>query len=59
MPKQAAAQRHAVYGERQGAAGTQAQAPEKVDGCSIAREQELLQRVKAWNTVHHPVDIEC
>lgn len=59
MPKQAAPQRHAVYCQGQDAGGTQAQAPEKVEGCSIAHEQELLQRVKAWNTVHHPLAVNA
>lgn len=59
VPKQAAPQRHVVCCEGQDAAATQAQAPEKVDGCSIAQEQELLQRVKAWNTVHHPLALNA
>lgn len=59
MLKQAAPQRHAVHCEGQDAAGTQAQAPDKVDGCSIAHEQVLLQRVKAWNTVHHPLALNA
>ena len=55
MPKRVAQQRDAVYGNGQGRAGMQAQAPEQVDGLSVAHEHELLQRVKAWNTVHHPL----
>ena len=55
MPKRVAPQRDVFSSEAQDRAGTQAHAPELVDGGSVAHEQELLQRVKAWNTVHHPL----
>lgn len=45
----------ADYIEEQGPAGKQAQAAEQVGGASADSEQVLLQRVKAWSTVHHPV----
>ena len=55
MPKWVAPQRDVVLSVGQDRAGMQAQAPEQADGLSVAHEQELLQRVKAWNTVHHPL----
>lgn len=55
MPKWVAPQRNAVYSQDQDRAGMQLQAPQQDNTLSVAHEQELLQRVKAWNTVHHPL----
>ena len=55
VPKRVVPQRDVVLNQGQGRAGMQAQAPQQMDGLSLAHEQDLLQRVKAWNTVHHPL----
>ena len=55
MPNWVAPQRNVVYSEGQDRAGMQVQAPEQDNILAVVHEQELLQRVKAWNTVHHPL----
>ncbi|KAL3140655.1 F-box protein skip5 [Trebouxia sp. C0010 RCD-2024] len=56
MSKQEAPWRAPKYSHIQGQAGKQEQASEHVDGASLDDdEQALLQRVKAWSTVHHPI----
>ena len=56
MSKQEAALLGAVHNEDQGTAGKHpTSAGERLDGASVEQEQVLLQRVKVWNTVHHPV----
>lgn len=60
MSKHEAPQRALEYSGIQGQASKQEQASEQVDGASVDDdEQALLQRVKAWSTVHHPVALNA
>ena len=59
VTKQEAPQRGVDYCEEQGQDSKQAQAATQIDGNCVDHEEELLQRVKAWSTVHHPVAFNC